>query len=78
MNLDLDEKRYPEFKKLISDMNKEGIEVMGYINPFLSEIDSLEKSRTDFYEEFKTNGYLVKRGRKPLLYGQWSPLAALL
>ena len=60
-NWDLDEKRYPEFKKLISDMNKEGIEVMGYINPFLSEIDSLEKSRTDFYEEFKTNGYLVKR-----------------
>ena len=39
---------------------------MGYINPFLSKIDKLDSSRTNFYDEFTKNGYLIKnRSGKP-------------
>lgn len=48
-----DEKSYPDFKKLCSDLNSQGIHVLGYLNPFLANEGPL-------YEEAVKKGYLVK------------------
>ncbi|AAS69724.1 alpha-glucosidase [Leptospira interrogans] len=48
-----DEKFYPEFKNFCSDLNKQGIHVLGYLNPFLATEGPL-------YEEAVQKGYLIK------------------
>ncbi|MBM9578875.1 alpha-glucosidase [Leptospira sp. 201903070] len=48
-----DEKSYPDFKKFCSDLNAQGISVLGYLNPFLANEGPL-------FEEAVKKNYLVK------------------
>ncbi|MBM9501318.1 alpha-glucosidase [Leptospira sp. 201903071] len=48
-----DEKSYPEFRKFCSDLNSQGISVLGYLNPFLANEGPL-------FEEAVKKNFLVK------------------
>lgn len=48
------EEAYPEFEKLIQDLQKDDIRFMAYINPYLLE-------GTDLFEHALQNGYFIKK-----------------
>lgn len=58
-NWELDRKTYPNWGKLIQDFKQDDIEVLGYINPFLTDASSKEGIRTNLFQEAKDAGYLV-------------------
>lgn len=49
-----DEQTYPEFEKLIEDLERDGIQFMAYINPYLLE-------GTDLFNYASNHNYFVKR-----------------
>jgi sulfoquinovosidase len=61
-----DEALYPNFKQFVSEMNKDNIAVLGYINSFLADTDP-KKPGDDFtnslLEEAKKKNYLVKNAK---------------
>ena len=67
-NWDLDRQRYPGWEKMVETLNGDGIEVLGYINPFLSKIDSLSKDRRDFFEFCMKNGLFIKDRNGEIYY----------
>jgi alpha-glucosidase len=58
-----DETLYPDFKNFVKGMNTKNVQVLGYINSFLADIDP-KKAGDDFTNsllmEAKVKGYLVK------------------
>ncbi len=61
-NWELDEDRYPEWKKLLYDLKHENIFVMIYINPFLANIKDLKPNlKQNLFEEAEQKGYLIKK-----------------
>lgn len=48
-----DEKSYPAIREMITNLNKQGVQVLGYINPFLAD-------KGPMFEEARAKGYLVK------------------
>ena len=68
----LDKQRYPGWKKLVRDLNEQGIEVLTYINPWL--VDPAEKgddSITNLYQEAVDAGYTVQtQSGQPYLMDQ--------
>lgn len=58
-NWELDEDRYSGWDSLKADLEKDGISLMSYINPFL--VDAKEKGnvRRNLYQEAKEKGYFV-------------------
>ncbi len=48
-----DQTHYKDFKNFCGNMNEKGIDVLGYINPFLTEFG-------DLFEQASKNNYLVK------------------
>jgi alpha-glucosidase len=58
-NWDLDRQTYPDWEELVSELNNEGIEVMGYINPWLSDASSKPGSQVNLFEIAKARGYLT-------------------
>jgi sulfoquinovosidase len=59
-----DESLYPEFTKFVKTMNQKNVKVLGYINPFLADVDPKKPGGDRFtnpmLEEAKAKGYLVK------------------
>jgi sulfoquinovosidase len=75
----LDEDRYPGWDGLVTELAEEGIRVLTYTNPMLT--DSLEPtgSRRDLYGDAAAAGYLVRdRGGAPYLQDQGEFDAALV
>ena len=57
------EPAYPDFKEFCAEMNRRGVKVLGYINPFLADTNAEIKNDTftnPMLEEAKAKGYLVK------------------
>lgn len=59
-NWDADFKLYPGWHDLLKELNEDGIEVLGYINPFLTEITSKTNHSHNYLEEARQKDYLVK------------------
>ena len=61
-NWELDRERYPDWENLVGDFAQAGIRMMGYINPFLVDVEAAGKDNVtrNFYLEAKTLDYLVK------------------
>lgn len=59
-----DEDLYPNFKEFVASMNKQDVQVLGYINSFLADTDPKKPGGDDFKNpllaEAKAKGYLVK------------------
>ena len=55
----LNDKHYPEWKKLVSDLNSENVEVMTYVNPFLVDTSENPEIKVNLFKEAKKNGYLA-------------------
>jgi len=60
-NWELEEPRYPDYDKMLDSLNDGGVELMGYINPFLVNVYQQKEYRRNQYVEAQSNGYLVKR-----------------
>ena len=60
-NWELEESRYPQYDEMLDSLNDEGIELMGYINPFLVNVFQQKPYRRNQYVEGVTNDFLVKR-----------------
>ena len=60
-NWEVDYDRYPGWDQLVSDLNKDGVEVMVYASPYLADIGDLKPNmRRNLFQEAKEKGYLVK------------------
>ncbi|MBI3396634.1 MAG: alpha-glucosidase [Spirochaetia bacterium] len=59
-NWELDQERYPEWDKLVSDLKRDGIRVMVYINPFLVDMSRRPSVKRNLFKEAADNGFLVK------------------
>ncbi|PKL17160.1 MAG: alpha-glucosidase [Spirochaetae bacterium HGW-Spirochaetae-5] len=60
------EPSYPDFKNFCADMNRDGIKVLGYINPFLADTNPKVKGDTftnPMLAEAKVKGYLIKNAQ---------------
>lgn len=55
----LDRKRYPQWEQLVSDLNRDGIHVTTYVNPFLVDPGTRSVDR-DLFAEARDAGYLVR------------------
>jgi alpha-glucosidase len=60
-NWELDEGLYPDWRKLVQDLAREGIAALGYINPFLSDATSKGNVKRNLFIEARDKGYLVAR-----------------
>ncbi|MBF0240307.1 MAG: alpha-glucosidase [SAR324 cluster bacterium] len=59
-NWEVSESRYPGWKQLVDDLNRENIQVLGYINTFLVDATTREGGvKRNLYQEAKDNDYLV-------------------
>ena len=60
-NWEVDNDRYPGWEQLVSDLNREKVEVLVYASPYLADIADLKPNlRRNLFQEAKTRGYLVK------------------
>jgi alpha-glucosidase len=60
-NWELEKPRYPGYEQMLDSLNAAGIELMGYINPFLVNVYQQKAYRRNQYVEGQTNGFLVRR-----------------
>lgn len=58
-NWTVDRTSYPDWEHFVQKRNEEGIAVLAYINPFLTEIEDGYKPDRDLFSEAKQKGYLV-------------------
>ncbi|GGJ29715.1 alpha-glucosidase [Deinococcus roseus] len=68
-NWELDEQRYPEFKKLTADLQQAGIRTLGYFSPFLADASRKPGVKRNLFQEAMDHGYFVRNedGRPYLL-----------
>jgi alpha-glucosidase len=60
-NWELDHERYPGWQELVRDLQRDGVRVMTYINPYLADLAGLKPNlRRDLFREAREQGYLVK------------------
>lgn len=64
-NWTLDQKRYPDWQKLVGELRAQGIQVMTYVNPFLVDVEERRAEQgaayRNLFAEARERGYLVKR-----------------
>jgi alpha-glucosidase len=62
-NWELDEDHYPGWDEFVADLNDAGVEVLGYVSPYLVEIPDDADHEVDrhLYEEAVENDYLVEK-----------------
>lgn len=60
-NWELDEDRYPNWDRLLTDFSTENIRTLGYINPFLVDASEKGNVKRNLYQEALDNGFLVKQ-----------------
>jgi sulfoquinovosidase len=57
----LDAERYPDWDRLVDDLNTEGIRVLTYVNPFVVDADAKgDDTIRNLYREAEQKGYLVR------------------
>jgi alpha-glucosidase len=68
-NWELDHERYPGWQELVRDLQRDGVRVMTYINPYLADLTGLKPNlRRNLFREAKDHGYLVMNAaREPYL-----------
>lgn len=59
-NWELDQAHYPIWKDLLKEFKLNGIQLLGYINPFLVELPPDKKVKRNLFKEAKERDYLVK------------------
>ena len=59
-NWTLDRQSYPDWEKLVAEFKADGIETLGYINPFLSDASSKPDANINLFQIAKDRGYLVQ------------------
>lgn len=59
-NWELDRDQYPGWEELVSDLNDDGVEVLGYVSPYIVDVSEKENVRRNLFEEARENGYLVE------------------
>ena len=59
-NWEQDKTAYPTWKGLVRQMERSDIRVLGYINPFLSDVSEKEHYERNLFLEAKDLGYLTK------------------
>ena len=59
-NWEVDYDRYPDWDKMVSDLNKQDIRVMVYLNPYVVDVSEKPNARRNLYQEALENDYLVK------------------
>jgi alpha-glucosidase len=59
-NWTLDQEHYYDWDKLITDLHKDSIRVMGYINPYLADISEKGGTERDLLREAREKDLLVK------------------
>jgi alpha-glucosidase len=59
-NWELDRDQYPRWESLVEDLNDDGVEVLGYVSPYIVDVSEKEKVRRNLFEEARENGYLVE------------------
>ncbi len=62
-NWELDEDHYPGWDRLLADLDRDGVRVMSYINPWLADPAEKGGARRSFFEEAEREGYLVQNQR---------------
>lgn len=61
-NWELDPQRYPDWAGLRADLERDGIRLMSYVNPFLVDVSERdEPCQRNLYQEAAQAGYLVKK-----------------
>jgi len=60
-NWELDRDQYPGWEELVSDLNDDGVEVLGYVSPYIVDVSEKENVRRNLFEEARENGYLVEQ-----------------
>jgi alpha-glucosidase len=56
----VDRARYPGWEEFVARMHKQGIRVMGYINPYVADASSKYPNRRDLFAEGLKGGYFIK------------------
>ncbi|KAI8375380.1 glycosyl hydrolases family 31-domain-containing protein [Choanephora cucurbitarum] len=69
-NWESDDSLYPEWPDFVDSMNRKGVKVIAYINPFLSDVNEKRLRKRNFYLEANEKGYLVKKPESPLSDGK--------
>lgn len=59
-NWELDTERYPEWERLVADLERRDVRVMTYVSPFLAEASGKPGLRHNMFEEAARKGYLVR------------------
>jgi alpha-glucosidase len=65
-NWELDEDHYPGWDDFVADLNAAGVEVLGYVNPYLSKVpeDADQNVDRDLYAEATENDYFVTQNNE--------------
>lgn len=59
-NWEVDEDRYPDWTSLVDTLEKDGIAMMTYINPFLVTVEDKSNARRNLFNEAAEKGYLIR------------------
>ena len=60
-NWELDKKTYPDWPTLVADFKREGIETLGYFNPFLTDAAMKEGVGENLFQTAKESHFLVRK-----------------
>ena len=60
-NWELDREHYPDWEKLVADLEDDGTKVMTYISPLLADPSEKGNVRRNLFREAERNGYLVQK-----------------
>lgn len=62
-NWELDRDQYPGWNQLVDDLDRNGVRVMSYVNPWLADPGAKGNARRNLFEEAEREGYLVENRR---------------
>ncbi len=78
-NWELDNERYQNWKGMLKGLNKEGVHVLTYINPFFAQVEDKPNAKRNQFNELLEKGFLVKtQDGKPYLIENTSFSAGLI
>ncbi|GGR86653.1 alpha-glucosidase [Deinococcus sedimenti] len=60
-NWELDRDHYAGWADLRAELRRDGVRVLGYVNPFLTDVSGKGNARRDLYREAAKKGYLLRR-----------------
>jgi len=59
-NWELDRKSYPDWEEMVSELNSDGIKVLSYINPFLTDVKNKPSYNKNMFKYATEKGYLLR------------------